>query len=76
MSAKHEHQVYTEAELEMIKDYTTIMTGKSKGGIFKNHFRKTIWAVTEFIERYGDDGYGDKPSDMNRVEYWLSHIKV
>jgi hypothetical protein len=36
---------------------------------------KNIDIVIRFIERYGDDGYGDKPVDMNRVEYWLAHIK-
>jgi hypothetical protein len=27
-----------------------------------------------FLRRYGDDGFGDKPRDMCRVEYWLAHI--
>jgi len=27
------------------------------------------------LSAYGDDGNGDKKPDMNRMEYWLSHIE-
>lgn len=30
-----------------------------------------IWKL---IDRYGETGYGDKPEDMDTVEYWLAHI--
>jgi hypothetical protein len=26
------------------------------------------------IDRYGDDGYGDKPADMSRIIYWFQHV--
>ena len=28
------------------------------------------------IKAYGDTGFGDKPSDMNRFTYWIQHIDV
>ena len=30
--------------------------------------------VTKHIDRFGDDGMGDKPEGMCRVEYWLAHL--
>ena len=30
--------------------------------------------VQHRIERYGDTGFGDKPPNMCRVEYWLAHL--
>ncbi len=33
-------------------------------------FRYTI----RFIDRYGDDGYGDRPEDMSRIIYWFQHV--
>jgi hypothetical protein len=34
----------------------------------------TFRAVLRMIDRYGDDGYGDKPADMTRVVYWFQHV--
>jgi hypothetical protein len=34
----------------------------------------TLRAVLRCIDRYGDDGYGDKPADMSRVVYWFQHV--
>jgi hypothetical protein len=31
-------------------------------------------SVLRMIDRYGDDGYGDKPADMSRVIYWFQHV--
>jgi hypothetical protein len=31
-------------------------------------------SVLRMIDRYGDDGYGDKPADMSRVVYWFQHV--
>jgi hypothetical protein len=31
-------------------------------------------SVLRMIDRYGDDGYGDKPQDMSRVVYWFQHV--
>jgi hypothetical protein len=41
--------------------------------LFRN-FRTTLYSVMRLIDRHGDDGHGDKPKDMCRVEYWLAHI--
>jgi hypothetical protein len=34
----------------------------------------TFRSVLRCIDRYGDDGYGDKPQDMSRVVYWFQHV--
>jgi hypothetical protein len=26
------------------------------------------------IDRFGEDGYGEKPVHMDPVDYWLSHL--
>jgi adenylate cyclase class IV len=56
---------YTTEEKKMIMDYATIMNCKAS-----EISRKVI----ELVARYGETGYGDKPQDMNRVQYWLGHI--
>ena len=28
------------------------------------------------INRYGDDGFGDKPEGMSRVQYWAQHLDM
>ena len=28
------------------------------------------------IRNYGDDGYGDKPEGMSRVQYWAQHLDM
>jgi hypothetical protein len=34
----------------------------------------TLRSVLRCIDRYGDDGYGDKPADMSRIIYWFQHV--
>jgi len=36
---------------------------------------KHLWGtVVRLYTRYGPDGYGRKPADMDPVDYWLSHL--
>jgi hypothetical protein len=35
---------------------------------------ETFRSVLRMIDRYGDDGYGDKPTDMSRIIYWFQHV--
>jgi hypothetical protein len=35
---------------------------------------ETFRAVLRLIDRYGDDGQGDKPADVSRVVYWFQHV--
>ena len=37
-------------------------------------FNLVLESVRGSIHSYGDDGMGDKPDGMCRVEYWISHI--
>ena len=32
--------------------------------------------VRQLIERYGDDGMGDKPPEISRVVYWFQHLDL
>ena len=32
--------------------------------------------IIHSISRYGDDGFGDKPEGMSRVQYWAQHLDV
>ena len=36
--------------------------------------RAVRWHLQHSIHWYGEDGYGDKPADMDVIEYWLAHI--
>ena len=42
----------------------------------KNIQRDIIFDINNLIERYGDDGYGDKPESMNRITYWSQHLDL
>lgn len=37
--------------------------------------REVRYTLAYLIDRYCDDGMGDKPQDMCRIEYWLAHIE-
>jgi len=60
---------WTEAES---KDINVLLD--TLGLKHKSVRRDFIFAIRRQIERYGDDGYGDKPSDMSRVMYWGQHL--
>ena len=42
----------------------------------KNIKRDIMFDVDDLIIRYGNDGYGDKPKNMNRVTYWSQHLDL
>ena len=42
----------------------------------KNIKRDIMFDVDDLIIRYGNDGYGDKPKNMNRVTCWLQHLDL
>jgi hypothetical protein len=46
----------------------------AEAGIPKRAELDTFRAVVRMIDRYGDDGYGDKPADMSRIVYWFQHV--
>ena len=38
-------------------------------------FAQTILChVANFVDNYGDTGFGDKPPELNRVTYWAQHL--
>ena len=60
---------FTELEVDILREYTKMMSGKTRGDPMWN----AVMNVKCLIDRYGDTGFGDKPEHMNRVEYWLYH---
>ena len=42
----------------------------------KNIKRDIMFDVDDLIIRYGNDGYGDKHKNMNRVTYWSQHLDL
>ena len=72
----------TEQERGMIAQFIRIKFGiqeSTSASIFprkcKKAYCETLWELDRLMGRYGDDGFGDKPEHMNRVEYWLAHIE-
>ena len=52
-----------------------LLTGDpNKSKVYCKVRRKILTAVHNNINRFGEDGYGDKPDHMDPVEYWLSHL--
>ena len=45
----------------------------SESGVTGDGFA-TFRNMIKLMDRHGDDGYGDKPSDMSRIVYWFQHV--
>ncbi len=75
---RHTMVKFTKDEYQEILNYVFIITGetKSSSGKFKRKYGKVLMGLTNLIESYGDDGYGDKPEGLSRVAYWLQHLDV
>ena len=58
-------------ELPIIQSYITTNYPDIKGRNLKNLFTKIFWFVEKQIILFGDGD--DKPSDMDRVTYWLHY---
>jgi hypothetical protein len=69
--------VFTKEEHEYINEYVRVTRGVEDVDTrkMKKVCHGIIIQVLNLIERYGEDGMGDKPKDMNRVVYWLSHLE-
>lgn len=74
---KSETMTFTTEEHEYIREYVRVSHGVKDVSTrkMKKVWRDIYFKVRELIERYGEDGMGDKPIDMNRVVYWLSHLE-
>ena len=46
------------------------------GIIHKNIQRDMFFSLKDLIDRYGDDGMGDKPADVSRITYWAQHLNL
>ena len=42
--------------------------------IKREKYSDVHFALVDKIEMYGNDGRGNKPVDMCRVEYWIAHL--
>ena len=68
--------MWSEEEIVIINEYATVLTGKKSGREWNRKRCEISQKIIYLIERYGDDGYNDKPQDMNRVVYWISHLSL
>ena len=68
----------TEEEHNYIAEYVRITYGVEDVSSRKMKKKRCeiFWKISDYIDRYGEDGMGNKPKDMNRVVYWLSHIDL
>ena len=41
---------------------------------WNNALRTVMSQVRWFVDRYGTDGHGNQPPEMDITEYWISHI--
>ena len=46
----------------------------SESGVVASAELATFRDMIRLMDRYGDDGHGDKPVDMSRVVYWFQHV--
>ena len=69
--------IMTNEEHELIAQYVRIMNGVEdvETPKWKNKRRTVYYKICRLIDRYGEDGMGDKPPKMNRVAYWLAHME-
>ena len=35
-----------------------------------------VFDIDDLIKRYGEDGYGDKPKNINKITYWAQHLDI
>ena len=64
---------FTIADMEVIHSYIEAMHGVTKGPQYIRLAARACARIRWCIDRYGDDGYGDKPETMTPVEYWIQH---
>ena len=55
--------------------------GKEAGGTNVDDAFRVYWFaqailchVANYVDNYGDTGFGDKPPELNRVTYWAQHL--
>ena len=61
--------MFTDNEIKIIMNYAEMLTGSRTSKKFKKTHSITCCKIADLIKLYGN---GDKPSSMNRVEYWIS----
>ena len=49
---------------------------ESLGITSKSIRRDMIFDINDLIKRYGEDGHGDKPKNMNKITYWVQHLDI
>jgi len=67
---------FTQEEFEFVHEFVEVYYGirKTKQPEHDNKYLETLELIRDMISRFGEDGFGNKPADMNRVIYWLQHI--
>ncbi len=67
-----------EDEMQKVRNFATEIVGLN---LQKTHHSRVCDVMHRLLDHicyqinyFGDDGMGDKPADMCRVEYWLQHL--
>lgn len=66
----------SEEENSALKNYIDITCQDLNIREKLNKKRELYWIIVKKCYKYGEDGYGDKPKEMDRFSYWLQHLKL
>lgn len=65
----------TQEDVVAVEEFARVYVSPDSAPLrFKAFFSFCVMKASRLIELYGDDGYGDKPDDLNRMTYWLQHV--
>lgn len=67
---------FTSEEMKKLFELFNVVWGEIKTKKDENKFEEVLYSITRLIYRHGDDGYGDKPADMDRITYWFQHLNL
>lgn len=68
----------TLTQIQTITDYIAEVYNvtDTNSQIFDSHFRHVTRMIKVHIHRFGKDDQGNKPDDMDYIEYWVKNIPV
>ena len=64
----------TNEDTKYVIDFANVYLPKDDWYAFDTFVEFLLLHALSSLSAYGDDGNGDKDPDVNRMEYWLSHI--
>jgi hypothetical protein len=64
----------TAQDVDAAADFAAAFVDRDAGKAFDLAHLYAFDSALVLLGRYGETGYGDKPTDMNRVAYWCAHV--